>query len=85
MSFVDSGRVSFSNPVRQSLFTYNDAEKKKEKAKTAAFRVNEIHPGIVSALFRNPVFSHRCIDFCLGHKWLQHSHPNAWIHCWRIA
>lgn len=40
--------MSFSNPVRQSLFTYEDAAKKKEKAKTAAFRLNEIHPGIVA-------------------------------------
>lgn len=40
--------MSFSNPVRQSLFTYSDAEKKKEKAKTAAFRVQEIHPGIIT-------------------------------------
>lgn len=32
--------------MRQSLFTYNDAEKKREKAKTAAFRVKEIHPGM---------------------------------------
>lgn len=36
--------------MRQSLFTYADAEKKKEKAKTAAFRVKEIHPGVVSVL-----------------------------------
>ncbi|XP_031635695.1 ubiquitin-like modifier-activating enzyme ATG7 [Contarinia nasturtii] len=48
ITFLDSGHVSFSNPVRQSLFTYKDAEGKKEKAKTAAFRVNEIHPGIVA-------------------------------------
>lgn len=48
ISFLDSGNVSFSNPVRQSLFTYKDAEERLEKAKTAAFRVNEIHPGIVS-------------------------------------
>ncbi|XP_055294846.1 ubiquitin-like modifier-activating enzyme ATG7 [Sitodiplosis mosellana] len=48
ISFLDSGHVSFSNPVRQSLFTYNDASKKKEKAKTAAARLKEIHPGIAA-------------------------------------
>lgn len=33
--------------MRQNLFTYNDAEKKRDKAKAAAFRVKEIHPGMV--------------------------------------
>lgn len=47
ITFLDGGHVSFSNPVRQNLFTYNDAEKKREKAKAAAFRVKEIHPGMV--------------------------------------
>lgn len=46
ITFLDGGHVSFSNPVRQNLFTYNDAEKKREKAKAAAFRVKEIHPGM---------------------------------------
>lgn len=32
--------------MRQNLFTYNDAEKKREKAKTAASRIKEIHPGM---------------------------------------
>lgn len=47
ITFLDGGHVSFSNPVRQNLFTYSDAEKKREKAKAAAFRVKEIHPGLV--------------------------------------
>lgn len=48
ITFVDGGHVSFSNPVRQSLFTHNDAEKKQEKVKAAAFRIKEIHPGMVA-------------------------------------
>lgn len=47
MSFVDSGTVSFSNPVRQNLYNHDDAAKKREKATTAAARLKEIHPGIV--------------------------------------
>lgn len=47
VTFIDSGTVSFSNPVRQSLYTHDDAAQKKEKANTAAFRLKQIHPGIV--------------------------------------
>lgn len=49
ITFVDYGKVSRSNPVRQSLFKYEDAlNGGKEKAKTAAERLKEISPGIVS-------------------------------------
>lgn len=49
ITFVDYGKVSYSNPVRQSLFTYEDAlNGGKDKAVTAAKRVNEICPGLVS-------------------------------------
>lgn len=34
--------------MRQNLFTYSDAEKKREKAKAAAFRIKEVHPGIIA-------------------------------------
>lgn len=47
ITFVDSGHVSYSNPVRQSLFRYDDAVNRREKAKTAAERLLEICPGIV--------------------------------------
>ncbi|KAJ6634983.1 Ubiquitin-like modifier-activating enzyme ATG7 [Pseudolycoriella hygida] len=47
ITFVDYGKVSRSNPVRQSLFTYADTlNGGKEKAKTAAERLKHISPGI---------------------------------------
>ncbi|XP_053687462.1 ubiquitin-like modifier-activating enzyme ATG7 [Sabethes cyaneus] len=49
ITFVDYGRVSLSNPVRQSLFLYEDAlEGGKPKASTAAERIKQIHPCINS-------------------------------------
>merc|ERR1719436_2141234 len=33
MTFVDSGRVALSNPVRQSLFTHEDAAESRSKAR----------------------------------------------------
>lgn len=47
-SFIDYGNVSFSNPVRQSLFTYEDAVKRRSKSTTAAERLKEILPSINS-------------------------------------
>ena len=32
ITFVDSGTVSYSNPVRQSLFTFEDSSNKVDKA-----------------------------------------------------
>lgn len=53
ITFVDYGKVSRSNPVRQSLFKYEDTlNGGKEKAKTAADRLKEISPGIVSLILR---------------------------------
>lgn len=47
ITFADSGYVSYSNPVRQSLYRYEDAINKRDKAKTAAERLLEICPGLV--------------------------------------
>lgn len=47
ITLIDSGHVSFSNPVRQSLFLYDDAVHRREKATTAVARLQEICPGIV--------------------------------------
>ncbi|CRK92981.1 CLUMA_CG006505, isoform A [Clunio marinus] len=46
ITFVDYGNVAFSNPVRQNLFTHDDAVKKKPKAIAAAERLKEILPHI---------------------------------------
>lgn len=49
ITFVDYGKVSRSNPVRQNLFKYEDAlNGGKDKATTAADSLKEISPGVVS-------------------------------------
>ncbi len=49
ITFLDSSRVSFSNPVRQPLFEYDDClDGGKEKAPCAAERLTRIWPGVVS-------------------------------------
>ena len=35
VTFLDNGKVSFSNPVRQSLYTFEDAKLGKPKAEAA--------------------------------------------------
>ncbi len=47
MTFVDNGRVSYSNPVRQCLFTFEDSRAEDNfKAKIAAKRITEIYPKV---------------------------------------
>ncbi|EHY59934.1 Autophagy protein 7 [Exophiala dermatitidis] len=47
ITFVDNGSVSFSNPVRQPLFTFNDClEGGKKKALAAADALRQIYPGV---------------------------------------
>ncbi|KAJ3514137.1 hypothetical protein NLJ89_g2546 [Agrocybe chaxingu] len=49
ITFVDSAKVSFSNPVRQPLFEFVDClEGGKPKAECAAASLKKIFPGIVS-------------------------------------
>jgi hypothetical protein len=48
ITFVDSARVSFSNPVRQPLFEFEDClHGGKPKAACAAERLKKIYPGVV--------------------------------------
>ncbi|KAI9805298.1 MAG: Autophagy protein 7 [Piccolia ochrophora] len=50
ITFVDNGSVSFSNPVRQPLFTFNDClSGGAKKAPRAADALREIYPGVTSA------------------------------------
>lgn len=44
ITFVDYGNVSYSNPVRQCLFTHEDAARNRKKAATAAERLKQILP-----------------------------------------
>ena len=47
MTFVDNGRVSYSNPVRQCLFTFEDSRAEDNyKAQVAARRLSEIYPKV---------------------------------------
>ena len=49
ITFVDNSRVSFSNPVRQTLFEFEDCKNGgKKKAQAAAGSLKRIFPGIVS-------------------------------------
>ena len=48
ITFVDSGKVAFSNPARQNLFTHADAEAGAAKAPTAAVRLKEVVPGVAA-------------------------------------
>ena len=51
LTLVDNGCVSYSNPVRQSLFIFEDSlNGGKAKAVAAAQALKRIFPGIVSAL-----------------------------------
>ncbi len=55
ITFVDSARVSFSNPVRQPLFRFEDClNGGKPKAACAAERLKEVFPSIVSWLALSP-------------------------------
>lgn len=48
ITFVDNGKVSFSNPVRQWLYTFEDSQKGLPKAQTAAERAKAVFPDLVS-------------------------------------
>ncbi|XP_060528264.1 ubiquitin-like modifier-activating enzyme ATG7 [Cylas formicarius] len=51
ITLVDNSTVSFSNPVRQNLFTYEDSVNMKPKATAAADRLKSIFPGVISKGF----------------------------------
>lgn len=48
ITLVDNGRVSYSNPARQCLFEFEDAESRAYKAPAAAARLRKIFPGVRS-------------------------------------
>ena len=46
ITMLDNGTVSYSNPVRQSLFNFEDCGK--PKAETASARIKQINPSAES-------------------------------------
>lgn len=72
ITFVDNGRVSFSNPVRQPLYQFNDClEGGSPKAETAAKNLELVQPTVVILLMQiytldvlDQHIPHLCIEFC---------------------
>ena len=65
ITFVDSGFVSYSNPVRQPLFNYNDClAGGARKASRAADALREIYPGVESEghVLSVPMVGHPIMD-----------------------
>ncbi|KAL3457743.1 hypothetical protein BJX64DRAFT_268373 [Aspergillus heterothallicus] len=65
ITFVDSGTVSFSNPVRQPLFNFTDClEGGAKKALRAAEALSEIYPGVKSEghVLSVPMAGHPVLD-----------------------
>lgn len=64
ITIADSGSVSFSNPVRQCLYTHDDAFNHKPKATTAAERLKMILPSVNSSghVLRIPMPGHSISD-----------------------
>ena len=46
ITLVDSGKVSYSNPVRQNLYTFEDCKAQRPKAEAAAEALTRISPGV---------------------------------------
>ncbi|KAK4996673.1 Autophagy protein 7 [Elasticomyces elasticus] len=65
ITFVDNGRVSYSNPVRQPLFDFKDClEGGAKKAERAAEALAEIYPGVGSKgyFMSVPMAGHPILD-----------------------
>ena len=65
ITFVDNGSVSFSNPVRQPLFNFNDClAGGAKKASRASEALKEIYPGVESEGFvmSVPMAGHPIVD-----------------------
>lgn len=65
ITFVDNGRVSFSNPVRQPLYNHEDCmHGGASKALRAAESLKEIYPGVNSAgvVMSVPMAGHAILD-----------------------
>lgn len=62
ITLVDSATVSYSNPVRQPLFTFEDClNGGKPKAECAADALERVYPGVVGELLGHTVMRRRLI------------------------
>ena len=48
ITFIDNGKVSYSNPARQCLYTFDDCVNREHKAIAAASRLKQIYPDVRS-------------------------------------
>jgi ubiquitin-like modifier-activating enzyme ATG7 len=48
ITFIDNGKVSYSNPARQCLYTFDDCVNREHKAIAAASRLKQIYPDVQS-------------------------------------
>lgn len=65
ITFIDNAKVSFSNPVRQPLFTFKDCvQGGAKKAERAAEALKEIYPGVDAAghMMEVPMVGHPITD-----------------------
>lgn len=65
INFIDNGYISYSNPVRQSLYTFSDAKEGPNlKAETAAKKLKEIFPAVKSEgfSFQIPLPGRKLVD-----------------------
>lgn len=65
IDFIDSGNISYSNPVRQSLYSFQDVrEGLNPKAEIAALKMKEIFPSVKSQgfSFQIPLPSRKLVD-----------------------
>ncbi|XP_039287408.1 ubiquitin-like modifier-activating enzyme ATG7 [Nilaparvata lugens] len=70
ITFVDSGRVSYSNPPRQFLFSFEDSRSNVHKAHAAAKRLNCISPSMEarSEVLEIPMPGHATSDIAFKLK-----------------
>ncbi len=66
ITFVDNAKISYSNPVRQPLYEFEDClGGGKSKAMAAVDRLTKIFPGVVSLKSNNSVQRVEC-DFFIS-------------------
>lgn len=64
ITFVDNGKVSYSNPARQCLFEFEDCTNRSYKAVAAAERLKKIFPGVRSSgyVLNIPMAGHEIVQ-----------------------